>query len=340
MSITSTFNFNSKLVDLPKIYVAGHRGMVGSAILRQLIANGHPPEKIIVSDRSKLDLENQSSVNSFLKSEKPDQIYLAAAKVGGIEANNSYPAQFLFSNLSIQTNVINGAFINKIKKLLFLGSSCIYPRLARQPIREEDLLTSELEPTNEPYAIAKIAGLKMCETYNRQYGKTHGIDYRCIMPTNLFGPGDNYHPTNSHVIPGLILRFHQAKLSKKPQVTVWGSGKSMREFLFVDDLADACVQVMNLERSVYNNLCRQKISHINVGSGQEIAIKDLAEIIRSIVGYEGKIVFDTSKPDGVSRKLMDSTRIISIGWSPKSDFKASLSATYENFLTNNTQEQL
>jgi len=317
---------------LPKIYVAGHRGMVGSSIVRQLLANGTKADQIIVKSHKELDLTSQAAVQSFFVREKPDQVYLAAAKVGGIHSNNTYPAEFIYDNLMIEANVINSAFINGVKKLLFLGSSCIYPKLAGQPMREDALLTGTLESTNEPYAVAKIAGIKLCESYNRQYGETHGIDYRSVMPTNLYGPGDNYHPENSHVIPGLIRRFHEAKVSGASSVTVWGSGKPRREFLYVDDMARACVHVMNLEKKVYDQHTQPMLSHINVGFGQDVTIRELAETIQKVIGFTGEINFDTGKPDGTPRKLMDSERLNNLGWQAAVDLEDGLQLAYQDFL--------
>jgi len=319
---------------IPKIYVAGHRGMVGSAIVRQLLAQGHPPERIITRSHAELDLTNQPATNQFFESEKPDQVYLAAAKVGGIHANNTYPADFIYSNLMVQANVIQAAFKNGVKKLLFLGSSCIYPRLAPQPMAEDALLTGPLEPTNEPYAIAKIAGIKLCESYNRQYGQSHGVDYRSVMPTNLYGPGDNYHPEDSHVIPGLIRRFHEAKNKDLPKIAVWGSGTPRREFLYVDNMAVACVHVMNLQKAVYAQHTQPMLGHINVGSGVDIGIKELAEIIASVVGYQGEITFDATKPDGAPRKLMNSSKLNALGWRPRISLEEGLKAAYADFLQN------
>jgi len=317
---------------LTKIYVAGHRGMVGSSIVRQLLANGTKADQIIVKSHKELDLTSQAAVQSFFVREKPDQVYLAAAKVGGIHSNNTYPAEFIYDNLMIEANVINSAFINGVKKLLFLGSSCIYPKLAGQPMREDALLTGTLESTNEPYAVAKIAGIKLCESYNRQYGETHGIDYRSVMPTNLYGPGDNYHPENSHVIPGLIRRFHEAKVSGASSVTVWGSGKPRREFLYVDDMARACVHVMNLEKKVYDQHTQPMLSHINVGFGQDVTIRELAETIQKVIGFTGEINFDTGKPDGTPRKLMDSERLNNLGWQAAVDLEDGLQLAYQDFL--------
>jgi GDP-L-fucose synthase len=318
----------------PKIYVAGHRGMVGSAIVRQLLAQGHSPERIVTRIHSELDLTNQAAVNAFFAEERPDQVYLAAAKVGGIHANNTYPAEFIYQNLMMQANVIEAAFRNGVQKLLFLGSSCIYPKLADQPMREDALLTGTLEPTNEPYAIAKIAGIKLCESYNRQYGASHRVDYRSVMPTNLYGPGDNYHPENSHVIPALIRRFHEAKISNAPSVTIWGTGTPKREFLYVDDMAAACVHVMNLEKAVYEEHTQPMLSHINVGYGEDITIREVAEAIGKTVEYQGEITFDHAKPDGAPRKLMDSSRINALGWKAQVGLEAGLRAAYQDFLCN------
>ncbi len=316
----------------PKIYVAGHRGMVGSAIVRQLLAQGHPAERIVTRTHSELDLTNQADVNTFLAAEKPDQVYLAAAKVGGIYANNAYPAEFIYQNLMMQANVVDAAFRNGVQKLLFLGSSCIYPKLAAQPMREDALLTGTLESTNEPYAIAKIAGIKLCESYNRQYGSSHGVDYRSVMPTNLYGPGDNYHPENSHVIPALIRRFHEAKVSGAVSVSIWGTGTPMREFLYVDDMAAASVHVMNLPKVVYEQHTQPMLSHINVGYGSDVTIAEVARTIAQVVGYRGEITFDTSKPDGTPRKLMDSSRLQGLGWQPKVGLAEGLQQAYANFL--------
>ena len=326
---------------MTKIYVAGHKGMVGSAIVRALtnsavIASGEAARRstveIVTRTHSELDLTNQSAVNAFFEQERPDQVYLAAAKVGGIHANNTYPAEFIYQNLMTQANVIHAAFQNGVKKLLFLGSSCIYPRNAAQPMREEALLTGKLEPTNEPYAIAKIAGIKLCESYNRQYGQSHGIDYRSVMPTNLYGPGDNYHPENSHVIPALIRRFHEAKISNAPTVTIWGTGTPRREFLFVDDMARACVHVMNLPKSTYDQHTEPMCSHINVGSGSDITIGELAQTIQRVVGYAGQIAFDPQRPDGSPQKLMDSGRLNNLGWQSQEGLEDGLALAYEDFL--------
>jgi GDP-L-fucose synthase len=316
----------------PLIYVAGHRGMVGSAIVRHLLAAGHPQARILTRTHSELDLTNQAAVHAFFESEHPDQVYLAAAKVGGIHANNTYPADFIYDNLMMQANVIHAAFASGVKKLLFLGSSCIYPKLAPQPMREDALLTGTLEPTNEPYAIAKIAGIKLCESFNRQYGASHGLDYRSVMPTNLYGPGDNYHPENAHVIPALIRRFHEAKVKHAANVTIWGTGTPMREFLYVDDMAAASVHVMNLPQTVYAQHTQPMLSHINVGYGSDITIADLARTIGHVVGYTGTIDFDPTKPDGTLRKLMDSQRLASLGWTAQVGLETGLTHAYADFL--------
>jgi GDP-L-fucose synthase len=313
-----------------KIYVAGHRGMVGSAIVRILQAQGQT--HIVGKTHAELDLTNQAAVQAFFKQEKPSQVYLAAAKVGGIHANNTYPSYFIYQNLILQANVIEAAFQNGVRKLLFLGSSCIYPWQAQQPMSESALLTGPLEPTNESYAIAKIAGIKLCESYNRQYGSSHGVDYRSVMPCNLYGPGDNYHPENSHVIPALISRFHDAKASQAPKVTIWGTGTPCREFLYVDDMAAASVHVMRLPKATYDQNTSPMQSHINVGFGSDISIADLARIVRQVVGYQGEIDFDTSKPDGAPRKLMDSSRLNSLGWQAQVSLKDGLALAYKDFL--------
>ena len=316
-----------------KIYVAGHRGMVGGAIVRALQSQGD--NKLVARTHAELDLSNQSAVQAFFAEEKPDQVYLAAAKVGGIHANNTYPADFIYQNLMVQANVIEAAFRNGVKKLLFLGSSCIYPRLAEQPMREDALLTGVLEPTNEPYAIAKIAGIKLCESYNRQYGASHGVDYRSVMPTNLYGPGDNYHPENSHVIPALIRRFHEAKLSGAPSVSIWGSGTPKREFLYVDDMAAASVFVMNLPLATYQQHTQPMLSHINVGFGSDVTIAELAQAVGQTVGYEGTIEFDSSKPDGAPRKWMNSSRLNALGWQARVALADGLAQAYASFLADN-----
>ena len=309
--------------------------MVGSAIVRILKKQGHT--NLTTRSRSDLDLTNQLAVNTFMAEEKPEQIYLAAAKVGGIYANNTFPADFIYQNLIIECNVIEAARLNGIKKLLFLGSSCIYPKLAEQPMNEDALLSGKLEPTNEPYAVAKIAGIKLCESYNRQYGQIHGIDYRSVMPTNLYGPGDNYHSTNSHVIPALIRRFHEAKINKANEVVVWGTGTAKREFLYVDDMAAACVHVMNLPKNIYDEVTTPMCSHVNVGCGYDITIRDLTTLVARAVGYEGSILFDTEKPDGAPRKLMDSSRLESIGWRAQTDLEQGLQSTYADFCDNYNQ---
>lgn len=322
------------MIHFPKIYVAGHRGMVGSAIVRQLLALGQPAQCIVTRTHADLDLTDQAAVRAFFQSEKPDQVYLAAAKVGGIHANNTYPAEFIYQNLMIQANVMDAAFRSGVKKLLFLGSSCIYPKLAGQPMREDALLTGTLEATNEPYAIAKIAGIKLCESYNRQYGISHGVDYRSVMPTNLYGPGDNYHPENSHVIPALIRRFHEAKITNSPSIAIWGTGMPKREFLYVDDMAAASTHVMNLSQAAYDQHTQPMLSHINVGYGRDITILELAQTIAIIIGYDGEIVFDPSKPDGAPRKLMESSRLNSLGWQAKVSLDSGLEKAYEDFLKN------
>jgi GDP-L-fucose synthase len=320
------------MTQYPKIYVAGHLGMVGSAVVRQLLARGQPFECIVTRTHAKLDLTNQAAVNAFFAAENPDQVYLAAAKVGGIYANNTYPAEFIYQNLIMQANVINAAFRNGVQKLLFLGSSCIYPKLVDQPMREEALLTGTLEPTNEPYAIAKIAGIKLCESYNRQYGQSHGVDYRSVMPTNLYGPGDNYHQENSHVIPALIRRFHEAKVSQASTVTIWGTGSPKREFLYVDDMAAASVHVMNLPKPIYEQHTHPMLSHINVGCGADVTILQVAQAVANTVGYSGLIQTDPTKPDGTPRKLMDSSRLTALGWQAQMVLEDGLKVTYQDFL--------
>lgn len=319
-------NMHNPLSDV--IFVAGHRGMVGSAIVRNLKAKGYT--NIIYADRRELDLTNQSAVNAYFASKNVGQVYLAAAKVGGIHANNEFPADFIYENLMIQANVISAAHAYGVQKLLFLGSSCIYPRLATQPMRESALLTGELEPTNEPYAIAKIAGIKLCESYNRQYNR----DYRCVMPTNLYGPNDNYHPSNSHVIPALMRRFHEAVCHGDKEVIIWGSGEPKREFLHVDDMASASIYVMELSREVYQNNTEPMNSHINVGTGSDCSIRELAETIANIAGFTGELIFDRSKPDGAPRKLMDVTRLKKLGWQASIDLTDGLSDAYDWYLKN------
>ncbi|HDY85388.1 hypothetical protein LCGC14_1235620 [marine sediment metagenome] len=310
------------------IYVAGHNGMVGSAIFRQL---QHDSTNIIITaSRDELDLTNQQAVNQFFAGNKIDQVYLAAAKVGGIHANNEYPAEFIYQNLMIEANIIHAAHSNNVQKLLFLGSSCIYPKNAEQPMKEEDLLTGILERTNEPYAIAKIAGIKLCESYNRQYRR----DYRSVMPTNLYGENDNFHPENSHVIPALIRRFHEAKLNNDSTVTAWGTGKPMREFLHVDDMAEASIFVMNLDNAIYQQETNPMLSHINVGTGLDCTIRELVETVAKVIGYQGEIVFDNTKPDGSPRKLMDVSRLERLGWKARTRLEHGLSLTYQWFLDN------
>lgn len=313
---------------MKKIFVAGHRGMVGSAIVRRL--HEVPDVELVIRTRQELDLGNQQQVLDFFASQKIDQVYLAAAKVGGIIANNTMPAEFIYENLMIECNIIHAAHLNDVQDLLFLGSSCIYPKLANQPMAETALLTDTLEPTNEPYAVAKIAGIKLCESYNRQYGR----NYRSVMPTNLYGQNDNFHPENSHVIPALIRRFHEAKLDGLEEVVAWGSGKPMREFLHVDDMAQASVFVMNLDNEVYENNTDSMLSHINVGTGVDCTIRELVETVAKVIGYEGKISFDASKPDGAPRKLMNVDRLKSLGWQYSIDLHQGLVSTYQWFLDN------
>ena len=318
----------------PKIYIAGHRGMVGSAIVRTLQQRGQA--NIITRTHAELDLTNQAAVQAFFEVEKPDQVYLAAAKVGGIHANNTFPAEFIYQNLMMEANIIHEAWRVGVQNLLFLGSSCIYPKLAPQPMTEAALLTGTLEPTNEPYAIAKIAGIKLCESYNRQYGQSHGIDYRSVMPTNLYGPGDNYHPENSHVIPALIRRFHEAKANNTPTVTIWGSGTPKREFLYVDDMAAASVFVMNLPKTVYDQNTTPMRSQINVGYGTDITIAELAQAVSDSTGYQGNIDFDTTQPDGSPRKLMDSNRLNALGWQAQVNLEQGLALAYKDFIQQNS----
>jgi GDP-L-fucose synthase len=311
-----------------KVFVAGHNGMVGSAIVRALLAQGVAPQQIVTRSRKQLDLCNQQAVRDFFASEQPTQVYLAAAKVGGIHANNTYPADFIYDNLMLQANVIHSAHLHGVQKLLFLGSSCIYPRMAPQPMHEDALLTGLLEPTNEPYGVAKIAGIKLCESYNRQYGR----DYRSVMPTNLYGPGDNYHPENSHVIPALIRRFHEAKLSGAAEVAIWGTGTPRREFLYVDDMAGASVFVMQLPLATYQTQTKPMQSHINVGSGSDVTIAEVAQAVAQAVGYQGAIAFDTTKPDGPPRKWMDSSKLNALGWSARVTLSQGLATAYQDFL--------
>jgi GDP-L-fucose synthase len=311
-----------------RVFVAGHRGMVGSAIVRQLIAKGGVD--IITRTRTELNLLSQNDVNAFFETANIDEVYIAAAKVGGIVGNNTYPAEFIYENLTIQNNIIHSAHINGVQKLLFLGSSCIYPKLAQQPMAEQALLTGTLESTNEPYAVAKIAGIKMCESYNRQYGR----DYRSVMPTNLYGENDNFHPQNSHVIPALLRRFHEAKLAGDAEVVAWGSGTPMREFLHVDDMAAASIHVMNLEPVTYEANTEPMLSHINVGTGIDCTIRKLVETVAEVVGFEGKVTFDVTKPDGAPRKLMNVDRLKALGWSYSVSLKDGLASTYKWFLAN------
>jgi GDP-L-fucose synthase len=311
-----------------RIFIAGHNGMVGSALKRQLGKDNN--NQIITANRQDLDLCDQQQVAAFFAETPLDEVYLSAAKVGGIHANNTYPAEFIYQNLMMECNVIHQAWQYGVKKLLFLGSSCIYPRLATQPMKESELLTGPLEPTNEPYAIAKIAGIKLCESYNRQYG----TDYRSVMPTNLYGPGDNYHPENSHVIPALLRRFHEAKLSGADSIAIWGSGKSLREFLHVDDMARASIHVMNLPIEQYHQVTDPRLSHINVGSGVDCSIAELVEIIQDVTGYKGTINYDTTKPDGAPRKLMDNAKLNALGWQPEYKLKEGLTNAYAWFVEN------
>ena len=306
-----------------KIYIAGHRGLVGSAIVRQLESRGFT--NLLMRTHKELDLTNQAQVQTFFKQEKPDYVILAAAKVGGIHANNIYPADFIYQNMMIEANVINSAYENKVKRLLFLGSTCIYPKAVEQPMREDALLTGVLEPTNEPYALAKIAGIKLCESYNRQ----HGTDFRSVMPTNLYGINDNFHSENSHVIPALMQRFHKAKINNDEDVVVWGTGKAMREFLYVDDMAEASLFVLELDEEIYKANTQPTLSHINIGTGKDVTIRDMAEIMKGIVGYEGNLTFDATKPDGAPRKLIDVTRLENMGWKYTTSLEDGLTDTYK-----------
>lgn len=316
-----------------KIYVAGHRGMAGSAIVRNLKARGVSNERFVTRTRTELDLTNAAAVDEFFGEEKPDEVYLAAAHVGGIHANDTFPAEFIRDNLEIQTNVIDSAHKHGAKRLLFLGSSCIYPKLAPQPLREDSLLTGPLEPTNRPYALAKIAGIEMCWSYNRQYG----TQFLALMPTNLYGRGDNYHPTNSHVIPALIRRFHEGKVARAPTVTVWGSGTPRREFMHADDMADACVHIMSLPENQFRSLLASDRNDglppiVNIGVGDDLTIAELATLVAAAVGYTGSIAFDSSKPDGTPRKLLDSSRLHSLGWRAKTSLEVGLVSAYKDFI--------
>ena len=312
----------------PRIYVAGHRGMVGAAIIRALNKAGQ--DNLLTRTHAELDLTVQAQVRAFFQTERPEQVYLAAAKVGGIHANNTYPAEFIYQNLMIEANIIHAAHEAGVQRLLFLGSSCIYPKFAEQPMREDALLTGTLEPTNEPYAIAKIAGIKLCESYNRQYGR----DYRSVMPTNLYGPGDNFHPENSHVIPALLRRFHEAVQAGAPEVVIWGSGTPMREFLHVDDMAAACVHVMQLEPEVLQAHTQPMLSHLNVGTGVDCTIQELAETVCRVTGFQGELVWDRSKPDGTPRKLLDVSRLRKLGWEASIGLEDGLRDAYRWFVEN------
>jgi GDP-L-fucose synthase len=311
-----------------KIYIAGHRGLVGSAIVRELEARGFT--NLLMRTHKELDLANQIAVQDFFKQERPDYVILAAGKVGGIHANNTYPADFIYQNTMIGANVINSAYMSKVKRLLFLGSTCIYPKEVEQPMREEAILTGVLESTNEPYALAKIVGIKLCESYNRQYG----TDFRSVMPTNLYGINDNFHPENSHVIPALMRRFHEAKVNNEKSVAVWGTGNAMREFLYVDDMAAACLFVLKLDEKTYKANTKPMLSHINVGTGVDVTIREMAETMKQVVGFEGELTFDTTKPDGAPRKLIDVTRLSDIGWEYTTEFKEGLKKTYKWYLHN------
>ena len=309
-----------------KIYIAGHRGLVGSAIVRQLESRGFT--NLIMRTHKELDLTNQAEVQAFFQKEQPEYVILAAGKVGGIYANNTYPADFIYQNMMIEANVINSAYENKVKRLLFLGSTCIYPKAVEQPMREDALLTGVLEPTNEPYALAKIAGIKLCESYNRQ----HGTDFRSVMPTNLYGINDNFHPENSHVIPALMRRFHEAKINNDKEVSVWGTGNAMREFLYVDDMAEASLFVLGLDKDTYQSNTQPMLSHINIGTGKDVTIREMAETMKQVAGFKGKLTFDTTKPDGAPRKLIDVTRLENMGWSYSVNLEDGLAKTYNWYL--------
>jgi GDP-L-fucose synthase len=311
-----------------KIYITGHLGLVGSAIVRQLEARGFT--NLLMRTRKELDLTNQAAVQAFFKNEQPDYVIHAAGKVGGIHANNTYPADFIYQNIMMEANVINSAYENKVKRLLFLGSTCIYPKAVEQPMREDAILTDTLEPTNEPYALAKIAGIKLCESYNRQ----HDTDFRSVMPTNLYGINDNFHPENSHVIPALMRRFHEAKMNNDTEVVVWGTGNAMREFLYVDDMAAASLFVLELDEQTYQANTKPMLSHINIGTGVDITIREMAETMKQVVGFEGELTFDITKPDGAPRKLIDVSRLSDIGWEYTTELKEGLKKTYKWYLHN------
>jgi GDP-L-fucose synthase len=311
-----------------KIYIAGHRGLVGSAIVRQLESRNFT--NLLMRTHKELDLTNQSQVQSFFQEEKPDYVILAAGKVGGIHANNAYPADFIYQNIMIEANIINSAYVSKVKRLLFLGSTCIYPKAVEQPMCEDAILTDVLEPTNEPYALAKIAGIKLCESYNRQ----HHTDFRSVMPTNLYGINDNFHPENSHVIPALMRRFHEAKIKNDPEVVVWGTGNAMREFLCVDDMAEASLFILELDEKIYQANTKSMLSHINVGTGKDVTIREMAETMKEVVGFKGRLTFDATKPDGAPRKLIDVSRLSNMGWEYSVDLKDGLRKTYKWYLKN------
>ena len=315
---------------MSRIFVAGHRGLVGSAIVKKLIDMGHDRKDIVTRTHAELDLTNQSAVRHFFATEKIDQVYLAAAKVGGIVGNNTYPADFIYKNIMIQANVINSAYENGVKKLLMLGSTCVYPKFAQQPIREEYLMTGHLEPTNEPYAVAKIAGIKMCESYNRQYG----TDYRSVLPCNLFGPGDNYDIENGHLAAGVIRRMHEAKVSNDPTVTIWGTGTPRREFLYSEDMADGCIFVMNLDKAVYDSNVQPMQNYLNLTSGTDMEIGEFVKIVKEVIDYKGELVYDTTRPDGTMRKVTDNSKILALGWKPTTPLKTGLEKSYEWFLQN------
>lgn len=311
-----------------KIYVAGHRGLVGSSIVKMLIRHGVDPDDIITRSSKELDLRDQRSVELFFKENRIDQVYLAAAYVGGIVANNKYPADFIYNNLMIQTNVINASYVYEVDRLLFLGSTCVYPKFAENPIKEEYLLTGKLESTNEAYAVAKIAGVKMCESYNRQFG----TDFRSVLPCNLYGPGDNYDPDGGHVIAGIINKMHYAKINNLPTISIWGTGNARREFLFAEDMAEGCIRVMNAHKSVYDSLTQPMQSYVNLSLGVDITIKELVDVIKQVVGYDGNIEYDTSKPDGTLNKLTDNTRITDMGWRPRTALYDGLKVTYKDYI--------